>query len=252
MNKVGPIPSAGVVLSHGLKRYFEPLRLPPRAAVLSLPYTQRVVASPPPGMDLQHWAVNLQAHADPVTPGVDRRHFRSSSAHPTAFPFCPQGRLLQFVNEATHRFTCVTACALAVWKLTTPCCQDAAPSCYWGVRTTPQAGLEPARLTTVTANGQHLEPPSQEKVRPDLSARIVRPLLLRNSRSPSTQRPTAACAQETFPDIVFGVSGHVALTEVGPAATDTIETFPSLAAGLSNRSALCSCWTAAVGTERTF
>ena len=173
MTKVGPLPSAGVLLSLSLKRYYGPLRLPSKAAALSLPYTQRVVASPPPWMDLQHWAVNLQAHADPVTPGVDRRHFRSSSADPAAFPVCPQGRRHQFVNEATHRFTCVTACTLAVWKLTTPCCQDAAPSCYRGARTTPQAGLEPARLTTVTANGQPLEPPSQEKVRPEVLPEVL-------------------------------------------------------------------------------
>ena len=153
MDKVGSLPSAGVVLSLSLHRYFEPLRLPSRAAVLSLPYTQRLVASPTPWMDLQHWVVNLREHAAPVTPAVDRRHFRSSGADPAAFPFCPQGRLLQFVNEATHRFTCVTACTLAVWELTTPCCQDAAPSCYRGVRTIPQAGLQPAGLTTVTANG---------------------------------------------------------------------------------------------------
>jgi phosphate transport system protein len=36
---------------------------------------------------LQHWATNLQEHADPATPGVDGRHFRYSSTHPTAFPF---------------------------------------------------------------------------------------------------------------------------------------------------------------------
>ena len=44
-------------------------------------------------------------------------------------------------NEATHRFTCVSACYLAVWKLTTPCRHAAASSCYRGVRTTPRTGL---------------------------------------------------------------------------------------------------------------
>ena len=142
------------MLSLELQRYYEPLRLPLRAAALSFPYTQQSVASPPRTPGLQHWAVNLRAHAAPATTGVNRRHFRYSSAHPTAFPFCPQGRLLQFVYEATHRFTCVTACSLAVRKLTTPCCHSAASSCYRGVRTIPQSGLQPARPTAVTANGR--------------------------------------------------------------------------------------------------
>jgi len=60
------------------------------------------------------------------------------------------------VYEATSRFTCVSACDLAVWKLTTPCYHDAASSCYRGVRTTPQTGLQPARFTAVTANGQSM------------------------------------------------------------------------------------------------
>jgi len=154
MNKAGFLPSTGVVLSLGLDRYYEPLRLPSRATVFSFPYTPRLVVSPPPWTGLQHWAINLREHADPATPGVKECHFRYSSIPPTAFPFCPQGRLLHFVYEATHRFTCVTACSLAVGKLTTPCCHGAASSCYRGVRTTPQAGLEPARFTAVTANGQ--------------------------------------------------------------------------------------------------
>lgn len=37
--------------------------------------------------DLQHWALNLREHADLATPGVDARHFRYLSAHPTAFAF---------------------------------------------------------------------------------------------------------------------------------------------------------------------
>jgi len=48
MNKVGSLPSLGVMLSLELKRYYEPLRLPLRAIALSFPYTQRLVASPPP------------------------------------------------------------------------------------------------------------------------------------------------------------------------------------------------------------
>ncbi|MDD2744779.1 MAG: hypothetical protein PHV02_21160, partial [Rhodocyclaceae bacterium] len=46
--------------------------------------------------------------------------------------------------------------SLAVWKLTTPRYRDAASSCYRGVRTTPRTGLQPARLTAVTANSQDL------------------------------------------------------------------------------------------------
>ena len=143
------------MLSRELERYYEPLRLPPAVAALSSPYTPRSVVSPPPQTGRKPRAVNLREHADPATPGVDECHFRYSSIPPTAFPFCPQGRLLHFVYEATHRFTCVTACSLAVGKLTTPCCHGAASSCYRGVRTTPRTGLEPARLTAaVTANGQ--------------------------------------------------------------------------------------------------
>ena len=56
--------------------------------------------------------------------------------------------------EATCRFTCVTACSLAVWKLTTLNYSSAASSYYRGVRTTPRTGLQPARFTAVTANGQ--------------------------------------------------------------------------------------------------
>jgi hypothetical protein len=87
---------------------------------------RRSVASPPPQTGLQHWAVSLREPAARATPGVDWRHFGYASTDPTTFPFCPQGRLVQFVYEATHRFTCVTACSLAVGKLTTPCYDGAA------------------------------------------------------------------------------------------------------------------------------
>lgn len=72
-----------------------------------------------------------------------------------------------FVYEATHRFTSVTACSLAVWKLTTPRYRDAASSFYRGVRTTPRTGLQPARLTAVTVKRSfilHL-PPKPAEVR---------------------------------------------------------------------------------------
>jgi len=51
--------------------------------------------------------------------------------------------------EATYRFTCVTACNFALGKLTTPDYSDAASRCYKGIRTTPSAGLKPARLIAV-------------------------------------------------------------------------------------------------------
>jgi hypothetical protein len=44
-------------------------------------------------------------------------------------------------HEATCRFTCVTACCFANWKLTTPCYQDAAPLNYRGARIIPRTGL---------------------------------------------------------------------------------------------------------------
>jgi hypothetical protein len=49
--------------------------------------------------------------------------------------------IFNFINEATYRFTRVTACGFAIWELTTPCYQDAAPLSYRGARTTPRTGL---------------------------------------------------------------------------------------------------------------
>lgn len=89
---------------------------------------------------------------------LPRESMNATSAIPTSFQRpSPSDHRVGFSSsfEATHRFTCVTACSLAVWKLTTPCYHDAASSCYRGARTTPQTGLQPARLTAVTANGQH-------------------------------------------------------------------------------------------------
>ena len=61
------------------------------------------------------------------------------------------------IDEATSRFTCVTACCFANWELTTPCCQDAAPLSYRGERTTPRTGLKPVRYPTVTAYGHNTD-----------------------------------------------------------------------------------------------
>ena len=94
----------------------------------------------------------------------------SPSDHMVGFSIC--------IDEATCRFTFVSACSLAVWKLTTMDYSTAASSCYRGVRTIPQTGLQPARLTAVTANGQACinadascrllvrEPPPQVSVTP--------------------------------------------------------------------------------------
>lgn len=141
MNKVGFLSLTRVMLSLGLKRYYEPLRLPLRASAISFPYTHQLVLSPPPETGLQHWSANLQKHAIPATPGVNVCHFRYSGTRPTAFPFSPQGRLLQLVYEATYRFTCVTACFIVGGKLTTLYLYNAASSYYRGVRTIPRTGL---------------------------------------------------------------------------------------------------------------
>ena len=85
-NKVGSLPSSGVMLSRELERYYEPLRLPPAVAALSFPYTPRSVVSPPPQTGRKPRAINLREHADPATPGVDECHFRYSSTLPWPSP----------------------------------------------------------------------------------------------------------------------------------------------------------------------
>lgn len=136
---------------------YGPLRLPTQASVLSLPYTRRSAASPPPGLDLQHWATHLRVRADPATPGVDG----ATSVIPAPFqrpsPADHGVGFSRIIYAATHGFTGVTACSLAVWKLTTPRCRDAASSCYRGARTTPRTGLQPARFAAVTAYDQVLQ-----------------------------------------------------------------------------------------------
>ena len=145
MNKVGSLPSNRVMLSQVLKRYYEPLRLPMQPGVTSSPYTRRLM---------------LLGHHSIGSPALD--HTSSATCRP-----CYPGRLdgkiplsiparcglphlstrsassVEF-NEATYRFTCVTACCFANWELTTPDYSDAAPLSYRGVRTTPRTGLKPA------------------------------------------------------------------------------------------------------------
>ncbi len=93
-----------------------------------------------------------------MPPLLPRESVRATSvipALPNGLPLLSTGSTTPAkVYVATHGFTCVTACSFAVWKLTTPRCRNAAPSCYRGARTTPRTGLQPARLITVTANGQ--------------------------------------------------------------------------------------------------
>ena len=87
MNKVGLLPLSGVMLSLELKQYYEPLRLPIRSMAFSFTLYATVDGLPTTAPGLQHWAINLQEHADPATPEVDECHFRYFSNHPTAFPF---------------------------------------------------------------------------------------------------------------------------------------------------------------------
>ncbi len=53
--------------------------------------------------------------------------------------------VFMIINEATPGFTFVAACGFANWELTTPDYSDAAPLSYQGARTSPWAGLQPAR-----------------------------------------------------------------------------------------------------------
>lgn len=43
VNKAGSLPLGRVMLSHALKRYYEPLRLPIQPAAISFPYTHRLM-----------------------------------------------------------------------------------------------------------------------------------------------------------------------------------------------------------------
>jgi len=131
------------MLSQALKRYYEPLRLPIRPNAISLPYTRRLMLLNITASGLQHWTEYHPQHAIPATPEDFTGRFRFPNLQTSAFPERPPGRHLQNNNEATSRFTCVTACCFANWELTTPCYQNAAPLSYRGERTTPRTGLKP-------------------------------------------------------------------------------------------------------------
>ena len=68
------------------------------------------------------------------------------------------GRHLRSSNEATCRFTCVTACCFAVWELTTFCYQNAAPACYRVYGQLPERDSNPLDQTVVTAYGHTYTP----------------------------------------------------------------------------------------------
>ena len=115
----------------------------------------------------RRWPLPTSRHGSPaldrsvfknMPPRLPRETVTITSVLPTATrrpsPSDHRVGVSDYVYEATSRFTGVTACSFAGGKLTTPCYQDAASSCYQGVRTTPRTGLQPARLTVVTANGQ--------------------------------------------------------------------------------------------------
>ena len=132
MNKAGFLPSGRVMVSHALKRYYEPLRLPLQPTAISLPYTRQL-------MFLKHHHNGSPALGQissttchPCYPGRLHRPLPLSESVTAAFPLCPEGRHLLLVNEATNGFTFVTACCFANWELTTLCYQNAAPLNYRG------------------------------------------------------------------------------------------------------------------------
>lgn len=101
-------------------------------------------SAPPPPRVSRTWTDRPPPHATPATPEDPTERSRCLAPPTAAFPYCPQGRHLRFVHEATSRFACAAACGFAPAELTTPGCPDAAPRHYKGVRATPLAGLKPA------------------------------------------------------------------------------------------------------------
>ena len=114
MNKVGLLPSTGVMLSLNLKRYYEPLRLPIRPAAFSFPYTQQLMVSPPP-----HRVSSTGQQIFKNMPTLLPRKSMSATSVISALiqrPSPSDHRVgsSNLVYEATSRFTCVTACSIAV------------------------------------------------------------------------------------------------------------------------------------------
>ena len=132
VNKAGSLPLDWVMLSHVLKRYYGPLRLPIRPSSISLPYTRRLVL-------LKHHRIGSpalhclsSATCRPCYPGRPRRPIPFSGPGATAFPIRPLGRHLRYNARLPLGSLIVTACCFANWELTTPCYQDAAPLNYRG------------------------------------------------------------------------------------------------------------------------
>jgi hypothetical protein len=107
----------------------------------------------PTVQDLQHWIVYLPLHATLATPerfyGCNR--YKSNKHRPSP---CVQkvGSLkLYFRGYISVHFRC--GLQFCRRKLTTLDYSNAAPLNYRGARTTPRTGLQPARYSTVTANG---------------------------------------------------------------------------------------------------
>jgi len=85
------------MLSRTLKRYYEPLRLPPKPAVTSVSLIRggwRSSGATRAG--LRHWVVHLPLHAVPATPGDHANRSCYHDSHIPAFPNWPQGRHLHF------------------------------------------------------------------------------------------------------------------------------------------------------------
>lgn len=95
VNKAGSLPSDRVMLSHVLKRYYGPLRLPVRPAAISFPYTRRLMFLNITASGLQHWTACLPQHAAPATPEDHPGRFRYPSPGASAFPERPPGRHLR-------------------------------------------------------------------------------------------------------------------------------------------------------------
>ena len=68
------------MLSHGLNRYYEPLRLPVRAQRAFVSLYASVGGLPTTPKGLQHWTIYLSKHTDPVTPRANARLLRYRKA----------------------------------------------------------------------------------------------------------------------------------------------------------------------------
>lgn len=142
MNKAGLLSSDRVMLSLVLKRYYEPLRLPIQPGMISFPYTHRLTlllchctGSPALGIDIIRNMPTLLPRKIELEDSV----VCSNPLRPS--PSVHRVGIFTWFNEATYRFTCVTACCFANWELTTPDYSDAAPLNYRCVRTTHRTGL---------------------------------------------------------------------------------------------------------------